>query len=298
MIVSVNAAPMKTLALCSLAVVLCGCNAFRPAYSSPGTFYVSYWNDPAHTILVRNGRRVATLPTTLIVPSEQPDLALTINVVKPTPQPVSDRTTHRVDTCYDNLNYVLVAQLSPNGTIGLCSGHGRVYLFDPAARRIKREVTSHFEPNSTDTSFAWLDNTRFAVAVLDRPSCPYGHLYNDFPTRIVTFSRQGRELSRGPCAFGIVAGRQRLAYLGEAPNSLAWEIRNFGKDPALFNDGYDRFHHTWSVDGGMTWHDGIPMTFDGNDQLVHKIEFENVIRAENGQQISEFNGAWRLQWSR
>lgn len=72
---------------------------------------------------------------------------MTIDVAKLTAQLVSNRKTHRVDTCYDNLNHVVVAQLSPDGTARLCSslGYGRVYLFDPAGRRNKREVTTHFD---------------------------------------------------------------------------------------------------------------------------------------------------------
>ena len=68
---------------------------------------------------------------------------------------------------------------------------------------------------------------------------------------------------------GFEAGQRRLAIMGEAPNSLMLRIEQAVSDNSeFFNDGYDRVHHTWPVDGGKMWHDGMPLAFDGNELLL------------------------------
>jgi len=113
----------------------------------------------------------------------------------------------------------------------------------------------------------------------------------------VTFDRSGRRLSTGSCAFGIVTGEHRVALVGERANGLRFFIWQFTHDdPAYYNDGYDRFHHTWSVDGGKTWYDGEPLTFDGNDRLLYYDPFGDVVMSEDGQTV--FSNVYGVQWSR
>lgn len=88
-----------------------------------------------------------------------------------------------------------------------------------------------------------------------------------------------------------------MALLGERPNSTLWNVRQeIADDPRYYNDGYDRFHHTWSIDFGKTWHDGAPLTFDGNDRLLYAEAFGDDIKSEDGRTV--FKNAYSVQWSR
>jgi hypothetical protein len=178
----------------------------------------------------------------------------------------------------------------------LCSKGDDIRIFDLAHPQTARVIVTDFAEDANQTSFAWLDNSRFIAVILDK-SCPYAHLYDFFPTRVVTFDVTGRRLSKGPCAFGVVAGRHRIALLGERPNSALWRIRQLiADDPRYYNDGYDAFHHTWSVDNGKTWRDGVPLVFDGNDRLIYADAFGDDIKAEDGQTL--FKNVFSVQWSR
>jgi hypothetical protein len=122
-------------------------------------------------------------------------------------------------------------------------------------------------------------------------------LYDFFPTRLETFDVSGRIIARGSCAFGVVAGQHRLALLGERRNSIFWRIKQLiADDPRYYNDGYDTFHNTWSVDNGKTWHDGTPLLFDGNGRLLYADAFGDDIKSEDGQTV--FKNAYSVQWSR
>jgi hypothetical protein len=189
-------------------------------------------------------------------------------------------------------------KLSPDGLMALCSSPSGevVRLFEVAAPNAGIIVASHFESNGRNSSLAWLSNDRFAALILDK-SCPFARLYDFFPTRVVIFNRSGRRLSAGPCAFGIVAGKNRVALLGELPNSLMSRIRqNLVDDPRYYNDGYDVAHPAWSVDGGRTWHDGEPLAFDGNDRLLYALGFGDDVLSESGQVA--LRRVYRLEWSR
>jgi len=70
----------------------------------------------------------------------------------------------------------------------------------------------------------------------------------------------------------------------------------FAVYPADVNDGYDRFHLTWSVDNGKTWHEGVPIVFDGNDVLLYRQPFTDYVRTDNGQ--IAFANAENVKWSR
>ena len=157
-------------------------------------------------------------------------------------------------------------------------------------------MLSHFLVNANHTSFAWIGDNRFMALVIDH-TCPYAHLYDFYPTRVVTYDIAGRRLSTGPCAFGVVAGAHRVAITGERPNGSDFDVWQFFHDDVdYYNDGYDRYHQTWSLDNGATWHDGRPLAFDANDRLLYETPFGNVVKSEDGETV--FTNAFSVQWSR
>lgn len=298
----------SALAAIALAT-LWGSGGQAATYSSPGTFYVQFLEPVAdkpfshvvtETTVLQSGRAVGHDESlNLIVPRDRPDRALRIDVKNLTAQTISDGKKHHIDACQDPLNDTAIYALSPDGLTGLCSSisNSALYLFDPLGRHPKRLVDKNFFLNATGTSFAWLDNDTFIATRLDHPACPYMTIYEDGPTRLITYSRTGRIISRGPCAVGVVAGRKRVAYISEAPNSTSWKIRQFlADDPRFYNDGYDRAHHVWSVDEGQTWHSGVPYVFDGNDRLLYEDVEASVIRSEDG--ALAFRAARKIQWSK
>ncbi|NNM99061.1 MAG: hypothetical protein HKL91_04610 [Candidatus Eremiobacteraeota bacterium] len=179
--------------------------------------------------------------------------------------------------------------LSPDGTRLLCEApsENAAHVYLRAHLGASPVIVRHVMDNSNDTMFAWLDNHRFAVTVYDR-SCPYAGLYDFFPSRIAVYGTNGRRLSTGACAFGVVAGHGRMALIGERENDWWWNLwQNIVDDERYWNDGYESFHHTWSLDGGKTWHDGAPLLFDGNGTLLYETRFNNPLQ-----------NVWRIQWSR
>lgn len=85
--------------------------------------------------------------------------------------------------------------------------------------------------------------------------------------------------------------------MGVRHNGLSfyvWQVTH--DDERFWNDGYDRFHVTWSVDGGESWHDGMPLTFDGNDRLLYLEPLYDVVKSEDGQTV--FTHAYSVRWSR
>ncbi len=265
---------------------LIGCNASAP-YSTPGALYVEFvvagaspYVGPNETTEIRDGRVVGHRPLGFVVARDRPDRWL----VDSSAPVCSGRGSYRT------------YRLSPDGSRTLCSEGEDLRVFETTHPQTARVVVKGFEENASQTSFAWLDNSRFIALVLDK-SCPYAHLYDFYPTRVVTFDLSGRRLSTGPCAFGIVTGEHRIALLGEGPNGLrffVWQLIH--DDVRFYNDGYDRFHSTWSVDGGNTWHDGAPLTFDGNDRLLYYEPLGDVVKSEDGQTV--FQNALSVQWSR
>jgi WD40 repeat protein len=275
----------RLLVSAALCACISACAPRQSSYSTLGTLYVEYRmpkDTPTVTTEIENGQVVGHRPAGLVVARDYPKrsfVAANAAICTYLGQPGA---------------YIL----SPDGTRGLCSSVSDNYLrlFDPAHPKIYRILLNEFFQNADGTSFAWLDNHRFIATVLDK-SCPYAHLYDFFPTRVVTFDLKGRRLSQGPCAFGVVAGQHRLALVGERPNDFLWHTHQLlADDPAYYNDGYDRFHPTWSVDGGETWHDGSPLAFDGNDSLLYLEQFSRIVRSENGQTV--LRNAYDVQWSR
>ena len=273
---------LACLAFGCIVMAVCG---GEPSYSTPGTLYVEFWSAqkppdraPNETTLIRAGRVAGSEPIAYAVARDRPDRSF---------------AAHDTSAC-DRYSY----KLSPDGLMALCVSPraGRLRLFEVASPNTGTAIASQFENNADDSSFAWLSNDRFAALMLDK-ACPHSRLYDFFPTRVVLFDRSGRRLSAGPCAFGIVAGGNRVALLGELPNGLVWRIREWlADDSRYFNDGYDVAHHAWSVDGGRTWHDGEPLAFDGNDRLLYATAFGRDVRSEGGQ--IAFRNVARIQWSR
>ncbi len=144
-------------------------------------------------------------------------------------------------------------KVSPDGELALCASRsGNLNLSKVSGSKFLKIVSSSVEDNANETSFDWIDNNRFGALIVDK-SCPYAHLYDFFPSRLVVFDRRGRRLSLGVCAFGIVGGAGRIALMGERHNSILWKIREaIADDPRYFNDGYDSYHHTWSIDNGRS----------------------------------------------
>jgi hypothetical protein len=115
------------------------------------------------------------------------------------------------------------------------------------------------------------------------------------PLSVTKNSKRDKEL----CAFGVIAGQHRIALQGEAPNGLLWYLRDFQSDGTRYvADGWESVHPTWSVDYGKTWHDGEPVTFDGNDILLYKEEFDDIVRSEQGQIVFMDPSIIGIRWSR
>jgi hypothetical protein len=261
-----------------------GCQGRQMPFSTPGTLYVQFeapHGSLAEITEIRDGHVVGHRATGFVVARDRPDRSFAAAAV-----PVCD-WSHSIGTY----------KLSPDASWALCSSESdSLWLFDPTHPRTQRVLLTQFRQNANDTSFAWLDDNRFAAVVFDM-SCPAPHLHDFFAAREMTFDRSGRSLSKGPCALGVVAGRHRIALLGERRNNLVWRIHQFvADDPDYYNDGYDRFHPTWSVDDGKTWHDGLPLAFDGNDVLLYAEQFSDAVRSEDGRLV--FKNALDIQWSR
>lgn len=272
---------------CSALVLFClpNCALRHSGYTSPGTLYLQLFSSWRSTIKLRNGQIVGTPSPRLVVARDRPDRSL---------------WRGEISACRPNETQPY--RLSPDGTFGLCTPESgdELHIFRPwRFGGSDRVVLKNFENNNDGTSFAWLDNNRFVALVLDK-SCAFAQLYDYYPTRVVTLNRSGRRLAAGSCAYGIVTGRHRVALLGERPNSLLRQIEQFFYGcPQLCNDGYDRFHHVWSVDGGKTWHDGLPLGFDGNDMLLYVNETADPIdslRSEDGN-IAFKGDVYSVQWS-
>lgn len=273
----------KRLAIAAAIFVYFTACTGRATYSTPGTLYVEFagaGNVPAETTAVRGGRVIGHKPVGFIVARDHADRWLV----------ASD-----APVCNGPYGYRAFL-LSPDGTHVLCSKGEDIRIFERSHPQRARVLVRHFEENADYTSFAWLNDARIVALVLDQ-SCPNAHLYGFFPTRVETVDTSGRPLGRGPCAFGVVAARGRMALLGERSNSVAWHIKQFfADDPRYYNDGYGSFHHTWSIDNGKTWNDGTPLAFDGNGRLLYRAAFGDDIKTEDGQTV--FKSAYSVQWSR
>lgn len=261
-----------------------GCSG-RP-YSTTGTLYVNLGangaghdeENPRDTTVIRNGRIADHIPLGLTVARDRPDRWLADGK-----EPACGR--HGPGYEY---------QLSQNGEWVLCSDGYDVRLFEFDHPRKARIVVADL--SASQSSFAWIGDDQFAVLIGDQ-TCPHAHLYDYFPTRLATFDLSGRRLSTGPCVFGVVGGEHRVALMGEAPNTpdfYVWQF--FHDDVDYFNDGYDKYHNTWSVDGGKTWHDGTPLTFDANDRLLYETPYGHAIKSEDGRTV--FTNAYGALWSR
>jgi len=229
-----------------------------------------------------NGRMVGHRPLNVAVARDRPDKSFRAGV----------------KDC-DSQNGAADYELSPDGATGLCSNFsdGRhLYLFDPVHPTRRRAVVPHFEGDA-GFAVAWIDNAKFAAIVYDNTPCPKAHLYDYFPTHVEVFDRSGKRIAKGPCAFGVIEGNHREALLGTSPNGFIWKLRQIiADDPNYYNEGYGEYHDTWSVDGGQTWHDGKPLTFDGNGVLLYHEEFTESIWTENGRVA--FKNALYAKWSR
>ena len=266
-----------------LGCLIAGCAA--RSYSTPGTLYVVFGTSaplpktaqPWQTAVTRGGRVVARRPLGFIVARDRPDRWL---------------VDGKGLTCggLEGERY----QLSPNGEWVLCSDGDDIRVFPFAHPRSARIVVSDFV--ASQSSFAWLGDDSFAALIGDK-TCPYAHLYDFFPARVATVDLSGRRLSTGPCAYGVVGGEHRVALMGEGANGLDFDVWQFFHDDVdYYNDGYDKYHHTWSVDGGKTWHDGEPLTFDANDRLLYETPYGHDVKSEDGQTV--FTNAYLVQWSR
>lgn len=268
-----------------LLACLDGCDS-KP-YTTPGTLYVTF-PDPGATYgnisevtEIRGGRVIGRRPRDFIVARDRPDRWLVLS---------------KAPVCTDQgpREY----EFSPDGSAVLCSSNDTLRIYDYDDPRRARVVLKDFPDNANGSSYAWLDDAHFDATVIDH-SCPYSGIYDFFPTRVETFDRSGRRLAIGPCALGVVAGKNRVALVDQAPNDwrfFIWQL--FHDDDRYYNDGYDRFHLTWSVDGGKTWRDGTPLVFDGNDQLLYAPPYGDgfPIKSESGQTV--FANAFGVQWSR
>lgn len=268
-------APRPLMMLAALCSYLSACSAPSTHYSTPGTLFVKYAPSTAQPTGTtseaftefRDGRSVGRRPSDILVARNRTNFAMRASSL----HICSARNAPGIYT------------LSPDGTKALCkpSNDGHLYVFNPLHPDKPRTLDDF--PKGSAISIAWLDNSRFAATIYDK-TCPLANLYGYSPTRIGIFYRTGRRISTGPCAFGIVAGQHRVAIMREARNGLLWKGRQLiADDPNYYNDGYDSYHHTWSVDGGVTWHDGTLIAFDGNDQLLYFNGFARDVLSENGQ---------------
>jgi hypothetical protein len=272
-----------------VALIACLGGCKPQPYSTPGTLYVDFTRPLesggfllTDTTVLRDSHAVGHKPIGFVVARDRPDRSLVAS---------------KVPVCH-SLYGQQTLLLSPDGSAGLCFKDESLWVFETSDPKKARIVVSDFSVNANGTSFAWLDDARFVALVIDK-SCPYSHLYDFFPTRLISFDRSGHRLATGACTFGVVAGQTRIAIVGEALNDwrfYIWQLIH--DDVRYYNDGYDKFHLTWSVDDGETWHDGTPLAFDGNDRLLYAPPYGETeeIRSESGQIV--FENASAIQWSR
>ena len=272
---------MRRLSLVAGLALLAACAARPDLTGIPGTLYVEFAHGCSCKLIrkeYRAGRVVGSFPSGYIVARQRPQRSF----VPPA-----------IAGCEK-----WSALLSPDGTRLLCQAPSKdeVHLYLRAHLGASPVIIRHVIGNANDTNFAWLDNHRFAVTVYDR-SCPYAELNDFYPSRIAVYGTNGRRLSTGACAFGVVAGHGRMALIGERANEWWLNLwQDIVDDERYWNDGYEKYHHTWSLDGGKTWHDGAPLLFDGKGRLLYETRLDHEVRSESGRPILQ--NVWSLQWSR
>ena len=186
--------------------------------------------------------------------------------------------------------------LSPNGRHELCiSDHDDTLILKDVWRPTASSLRIAQVASNTPSAMSWVDDERFMAVIYDK-MCPLTHVYGYDRARVTTVDLAGRVLKRGPCALGVVAGKQRSAVMGVAKNGWWRNLRQTISDDPRYYNTFDAVHLTWSVDNGKTWHPGRPLVFDGNDILLYAASFGDDVRTEFGQVA--FTHAGEIQWSR
>jgi hypothetical protein len=242
--------------LLAIAAVASGCTdsasrqssvSYRPPKIIPGTLYVANRENitqlPTWRIL-RNGKEVGTFrASNFAVARERPSVKLFVGLDPESVHGVIGATDSNTMDLPDGCNNSEV-ELSPDGTYGLCNADSKLFLFNVRSRKVVRTVTSNLALVDLE-GYAFLPGNLIAAMFEDEACASPAVGTVEEPWARVYFMRfDGTRTHKGPCAFGVVSGRARVAYSSYRD-----------RKPVYSFDGKD-------------WRPGYPTAFDGADDLI------------------------------
>lgn len=242
-----------------LCVLASGCLALpqgepHPQTSAPpiaGTLYVFHPSDrpdsqPIVDVL-RDGRRLAHPPAEeVLIARDEPAVRLS--------------TAPLLGSAPRDRRRCAPIALSHDGRFGAClrsDGFGTVTIFSLAdPQHTQRDTSLHVTVNSRRMA-AFIGNA-LAVAA-DDLTCPAfyrtdAHFSFEPRARLYVVDLRGKQLRKGACIHGVVAGTKKLAFIGHDTTEKPF----------------------YSFDG-KSWDPGMAMTFDGDDHLLIVNQYDQLI---------------------
>lgn len=260
--VAANALPLV------LATLVAGCIA--PPQGEPlaqtsappiaGTLYIFHPSDKPNAELVvdvvHDGKRLAHAPPgDMLIARERPARRLST-------APLFGNARHDPKNCEP-------IAISGEGTYGAClrsDGQGTLTIFSLAdPQRTQRDTSLHVAVASS-RMVAFVGNT-LAVAA-DDLTCPSfyridAHFSFEPRARLFVVDVRGKQLRKGPCIHGLVAGAKKLAFISHDTSEKPF----------------------YSFDGS-SWNPGMAMAFDGADHLLIVNQHDQLID-DQGRLVSE-----------
>jgi hypothetical protein len=263
---------MRWLAVGALGALLCtiasGCIA--PPQSEPlaqtpappiaGTLYIFHpSNKPGGRLVVdvvHDGKRLAHAPPgDVLIARDRPALRLSM-------APLFAKTRLDPKSCEP-------IALSGEGTYGAClrsDGQGTLTVFSLADPQHTQHDTSLHVAVASSHMAAFVGNT-LAVAA-DDLTCPSFYRTDaqfafEPRARLFVVDMRGKQLRKGPCIHGLIAGTKKLAFIGHDTNERPF----------------------YSFDG-TSWDPGMAMAFDGSDHLLVVNQHDQLID-DQGRLVSD-----------
>jgi hypothetical protein len=237
-----------------------GPRAQTPAPPIAGTLYVFHTSTtreggPVVEIL-HDGRRLSNpAPGDVLIARDRPSIRLSTALMF---------VTGRIDakSCEP-------IAISHDGTWAAClrsDGLGTVVIFnlsDP--QHTQRNTGLHVAVNSR--RMAGFEGNTLAVAA-DDTTCPAfyrtdAHFAFEPRARLYVIDLHGRQLNKGACIHGVIAGEHRLALIS--------------------HDTTDKPFYSYD---GTNWNPGLPIAFDGGDHLLVLNQYNQLVD-DQGRLVSE-----------
>ena len=244
-------------------------HAQTPAPPIAGTLYVFHTSTSGQTgpgvEILHDGKQMAgTVPADVLIARDKPSVRLST-------KPFLGATRNDPKSCEP-------IAISADGTWAAClrsDGRGTLTLFKLADPRHSQRTTGlHVSVNSR--RMAGFVGHTLAVAADDN-SCPQfyrtdAHFSFEPRARLYIIDMRGKQLHKGPCIHGLIAGEHKLAYISHDTTEKPF----------------------YSFDG-TTWSPGLAMTFDGGDHLLVINPYDQLIDDQGRLVSDDAVDAW---WTR